>query len=251
MNKIKEMRKGEGLKERLLSLFSLGNLALGKYKNEIVKLSSETTWKEIMTLINKLEGQAKTGDLEEITAIFNKTTRNEIARTYRDADFQFETYDDVPRDIYAMYVAFTRNIGKAPFSRKALSGCAAVGGYYNGELISGTIFFRSIPTVRIRAIFSKRQNVDRGSEMYKRIGYAARRSILEVCRWGIANDCSAVDLATVHTSAGEIDTSDESYFKLSFNPRIVPQLTYIYMTQVRRFIERLYPASILSVLRGG
>ncbi|OGG58837.1 hypothetical protein A2765_00450 [Candidatus Kaiserbacteria bacterium RIFCSPHIGHO2_01_FULL_56_24] len=191
------------------------------------------------------------GDLEEITAIFNKTTRNEIARTYRDADFQFETYDDVPRDIYAMYVAFTRNIGKAPFSRKALSGCAAVGGYYNGELISGTIFFRSIPTVRIRAIFSKRQNVDRGSEMYKRIGYAARRSILEVCRWGIANDCSAVDLATVHTSAGEIDTSDESYFKLSFNPRIVPQLTYIYMTQVRRFIERLYPASILSVLRGG
>src|SRR6185295_3255510 len=39
-------------------------------------------------------------DFDATTSTFSKTTRNEIARTFRDEHVRFETNDHVPHDIY-------------------------------------------------------------------------------------------------------------------------------------------------------
>jgi len=164
---------------------------------------------------------------EEVLAAFNKTTRNEIARTFADPLFSFRVFTEPPDDIHALYEEFERNLGhNAPFSRQALKSCKAFGAYYDGKLLAGIYVFPSSPIVRIRAIFS------RPTERTQQVSFASRRLIYEVCRWGLQEGRSAIDLARVATKEG-------SNFKMSFNPRIVPEFVYRRTSRVYVLLERI------------
>ncbi|MEK7509179.1 MAG: hypothetical protein AAB605_00525 [Patescibacteria group bacterium] len=167
------------------------------------------------------------GSPEEVLATFNKTTRNEIARTFADPQFNFRTFTELPDDIHALYEEFERKLGHdTPFSKEALKGCIAFGAYYERELLAGIYVFPSAPIARIRAIFSRR------SEHSHLVSFASRRLVYEICRWGIAEGRSAIDLARVITEEG-------SNFKMSFNPRIIPEYVYRRASSVYAFLERV------------
>ena len=165
------------------------------------------------------------GSLGEVLAKFNKTTRNEIARTMNDTRFCFRMFSGLPKDIHVLYEEFERTLGhETPFPKEALQGCISFGAYHDEKLIAGIYIFPSTPIARIRAIFSRRS---KGSK----VSFASRRLVYEICRWGLENGRTAIDLARVVTNEGP-------NFKMSFNPRVVPEYVYRRTTGVYAFLER-------------
>lgn len=165
---------------------------------------------------------------------FAKTTRNEIARTFRDPLFVVRERDTVSDDTYRVYVDFEKKLHRVPFAQETFKGCREFVVLYDGEILSGVFVFESEPVARIRSIFSKR-SMTRDHTEYQRVGYASRRALYEACVWGSGRGCTGLDLASVNspdeTKRGIND------FKMGFNPTVVSEYTYTYRTLLYSLFE--------------
>lgn len=176
---------------------------------------------------------------DAVLAGFNKTTRNEIARTYRETGLSFGHHDAITDAGYELYAAFERTAGRKPYARARLSGCMEFLGYDGGVLVSGMFVYPSEPIMRIRSIFSARRAATEHHSR-QRIGYASRRLMFDVCTWGIEHGRTGLDLASLNFDNPK--TRSISEFKSGFSPRIVPEYHYAYRSFPYRCAEYIMGA---------
>jgi hypothetical protein len=180
------------------------------------------------------------GSLDEVLASFNTTAQKKISRTMRYEGFRFEAYDwPFPPEGYELYAAFERERGNVPFPLIRLRSCRLFLGYDQNAPVSGAFVYPTIPIARARSFFSRRRSVS-DHEAYKRVSLASNRIIFEICRWAKESDRSGFDLGSVNTT--EESKAGITNFKLSFNPRLVPEYTYSYSSPFYTVLENAIAA---------
>lgn len=180
--------------------------------------------------------------LPEILQGFNDTTRNEIRRTEKINKLFFRNGSLPNTESYKLYSDFEFSQRRVPVNFQAISSTLLFSAYYNNEIISGVYLISAGKYLRIRSIFSKRTNAG-DKEVYKIIGYATRRIIWEICKWGKNNGYVSLDMASVNINNPK--TLSIAKFKMSFGKELVPEYTYIHKTKAFAFFEKMVVVKIL------
>lgn len=175
-------------------------------------------------------------NLEEVVARFRKTVRNEISRTYRDPGFSLKISTDITDEGYKLLDQFFKARGMKSFPRSTYRGCMEFLAYVDGQPVTGILLYPSIPVPEIAAIFSKRR-ITEDAEDYKRIGYASKRAMAEVCKWGIEHGMKAIDLSSLDPDSTTVPGITE--YKLSFAPVVVDRFIYTYTSPAYMFLENI------------
>jgi hypothetical protein len=173
---------------------------------------------------------------DEIFSHFADNTRNEIRRTYKISELKFILEDKNIPEVYDLYKKFEYFQGRVPFPKSNMKDAVVFSAYLNNEIISGLYVDFGGKNLRIRYIFSKRLKID-NSDLYKIIGYASRRLIWEICQWGKNKGFDSLDMAAVNF----VDKSKEGItkFKMSFGGEIIPEYTYLYKSNLFRYLEKI------------
>lgn len=177
--------------------------------------------------------------LESVLSGFRDTVRNEVHRTERLEGFEVRLSDRDMNATYPLYRSFEFAQGRAPITKTDFARFICASAYFNGRLISGITFFQSGDKIRIRSIFSLRLNV-RGledRELYKIVGFASKRLIYEVCRYGIAHDAKLVDLASINLTDPEKEPI--ARFKSGFGAEIEDEYQYLWSSRIYTALERI------------
>lgn len=165
------------------------------------------------------------GPIEGVLHSFNDTAQKKISRTMRYEGFRFEMSGyPFPPEVRELYVEFERGRGRVPFSVEAFRECLAFFVYDKDVLVSGAFVYPTSPVARARSFFSRRRIVQ-DHEVYKRVSYASNRVIFEICRWAKEKERNGFDLGPVNML--DEKKSGITNFKLSFNPRLMPEYTYV------------------------
>jgi hypothetical protein len=197
---------------------------------------------EPLNLPGLVEAKGKTGlislegTLEEVASRFRKTVRNEISRTYRDPGLTFKNSPNITDTGYALLSEFFKARGMASFPRDTYEGCVEFLAFADGEAVSGILLYPSSPVPMIAAIFSKRRLVA-DQEYYKRIGFAGKRLMEEVCKWGMERHMKSVDLSSLDPDSTSVPGITE--YKMSFAPQIVDRYIYSYTSPTYSFLEAI------------
>lgn len=176
------------------------------------------------------------GDIDTVASRFRKTVRNEISRTYRDSGFALKISPDITDDGYALLDTFFKARSMKSFPRSTYRGCMEFLAYVDDVPVSGVLLYPSAPVPEVAAIFSKRR-VTEDFEDYKRVGYAGKRVMLEVCKWGIERGMKAIDLSSLDPGSTSVPGITE--YKLSFAPEVVTRYTYEYTSPIYGFVESI------------
>jgi hypothetical protein len=175
--------------------------------------------------------------IEEVLKSFNDTAQKKISRTMRYEGFRFVSSEyPFPPEAYDLYCAFERAQRRTPFPSKAFSSCIAFLGYDGDQLVSGAFVYPTSPIVRARSFFSRRGDAN-DHEAYKRISYASNRVFFEVCKWGKETGRTGYDLGSINMTDDK--KAGISNFKLSFNPRIAPEYTYVRSKPLYKLLEHV------------
>ena len=187
--------------------------------------------------------------METIFSRFRDTFRNEIRRSERLPDFSVVTPDDHREEIYRLYRAFEIAQKRAPYSKKHIDHFLAASAYYKGRLISCVLFFLSGNKMRVRSIFSSRLEAkDADRELYQIIGYATKRLIYEICKYGKEHGAVLLDLASINLTNPEREPI--ARFKSGFGGLIEDEYQYTYSQGLFYFLERLaaFKASVCALV---
>jgi len=178
-----------------------------------------------------------TDGLDAVFSRFRDTVRNEIHRTERIEGFEIRL-PDTADETYQMYRSFEFAQGRAPISRSAFARFVCAAAYLNDQPISGITFFQSGDIIRIRSIFSRRLNAKEmeDTEMYKTIGFASKRLIYEICRYGIEHGATLVDLASINLT--DPDKEPIARFKSGFGAVIEDEYQYIWVSPIFSLAEK-------------
>lgn len=172
----------------------------------------------------------------EIFYTFNDTTRNEIRKTEKNVELNFDNCCNIDKKSYELYKIFEYSQKRVPVSFSDLKEVIFFGANFKNELISGIYVIKSYPYLRIRSIFSKRLEAD-DKELYKMIGYSTRRIVWNICLWGKQNGFVSLDMASVNINNPK--TESIARFKMSFGKDLVPEYTYIYKTELFKLFEKV------------
>lgn len=188
------------------------------------------------------------GTLEEILNRFTRTTRQEVQQTYDISDLVFKIGDPDIETTYNLYRNFEKAQGRKPWGKETFSDTINFNAYYKGELVASVPCYDLNPYLQVRAIFSKRLNIE-DKVLYKIIGKATRRLIFEICKYGKERGCEFVSLGSVNY--GTAQKSNVADFKMFFGPRLGDEYTYIYRSRWLAFIEmtKVYLSSIMLKLK--
>ena len=214
--------------------------------DEVRKLQKEYQCVSILTHapLSGMEGfrlrQKKTPNIylsdgpEAVLSRFRDTVRNEVHRTERIDGFEVRVPDPDRDAPYRVYRDFEFSQGRAPISKEEFSRFICAGAYLDGRFISGITFFQSNDKIRIRSIFSLRMDA-KGSEdkeLYKTVGFASKRLMFDICRYGIEHGAKVVDLASINL----VDPEKEpiARFKSGFGALIEDEYQYIWIAPVFR-----------------
>lgn len=177
--------------------------------------------------------------IEEVFADFRDTVRNEIRRTERLSGFEVKLPDRDYEQAYVLYRAFEFNQNRAPIGLDEFKKYFLAGAYLNGRLLSVISFYQSGEKIRVRSIFSLRLQARemRDPELYRAIGFATKRLIFEICKYGKENGAILIDLASINLT----DPAKEpiARFKSGFGAKIEEEYQYIYVSNIMRLAERL------------
>lgn len=171
---------------------------------------------------------------EDVLAGFNDTSRNEVRKTFKIDEYSFMYNDKNFDEIYKLYKSFRKSKNlpiKKPYFLRAASIYTA---YYNNELISVVSFYNVYPYLRIQNIFSK--DADDDKETRKIIGYATRRLIYEVCKFGCENGYTSFDLAGINLT--DPAKKGITNFKSSFGGEVIHEYTYTYKHPLIKFLRK-------------
>ncbi|PJE64575.1 MAG: hypothetical protein COU90_01925 [Candidatus Ryanbacteria bacterium CG10_big_fil_rev_8_21_14_0_10_43_42] len=175
------------------------------------------------------------GTFDDIFKKFNDTSRNEIRKTFNMKEYFFKQGDVDMDAVYALYKPH-RIEKKLEVRRKSfLAPCLIFTAYYNNELISVITCYDAKPYLRIQNIFSKLSNDDK--EIRRITGYASRRLVYELCKYGNQRGYILLDMASANfTDPGKAGITQ---FKNSFGGRIEDEYIYTYRNTIPRILGNL------------
>ncbi len=173
---------------------------------------------------------------EGIFSAFNDTTRNEIRRTDKISELRIAPDDNNLLLSYELYKKFEYSQGRVPFPITNMKDCFVFSAYLGNRVISGVYVDSGGKNLRIRYIFSERLKTE-DQELYKTVGYASKRLIWEICRWGKTGGFSSLDMAAVNFT----DKKKEGItkFKMSFGGMLADEYTYLYKSKLFSYFEKL------------
>ncbi len=176
-----------------------------------------------------------TAQWDEIFRKFNDTARNEIRRTERMEELSFTLNDGNWNEVYAMYKAH-RHARKLPMHPLSfLQFCMLCNAYWRGRLISTITCYDAKPYLRIQNIFSRVAADDK--ELRRVAGFAARRLVSELCKYGNKNGYTLLDMASANVT--DPNKAGITQFKNSFGGILEDEYTYTYKARVPRFLGKL------------
>ena len=178
------------------------------------------------------------GSSEEIFGRFSVSTRNEIHKTRKIDELEFKIADENFKDSYDLYCRFEKEQSRAPWSVETYKNTILFNAYYKGEIIVSMPCFNLQPYLQIRSISSKRLEAH-DAAAGKMIGYASRRLIYEICRYGKEKGYEFAGLGAVNYSTSQ--KTGVSDFKMFFAPEIGDEYTYTYESGLFRFLKILLP----------
>lgn len=183
---------------------------------------------------------------EELLASFGYESRHKIRKSEEVDGLRFVSEDSNFDEAYAMYREFQKARGEKPYPRLRFKGSLLFSAYVRDRMISAVFVYPSQPCLRVNFIFSARY-VENNKEIYRVISIASRRVIFEICRWGMRQARTGLDLASINMN--DKAKSGLREFKTSFTPEIVPEYTYVYAGKRYRYFEKLN-SRVRYILRG-
>ncbi len=163
--------------------------------------------------------------LPEIFGAFKKNTRNEIHKTERLPELECKGPDRDVRASYQLYAKIKRGDGVRPDIKREFKHCLFFNAYWNKKLVVSVSCYDNGKYLRLKHIVSLRK--ERGFDS-RVAGYATRRIIWDICRWGNMSGRAWLDLGGINLA--EKEKSGITAFKQSFGGEIVPMYIYRYET---------------------
>ncbi|TSC79442.1 MAG: hypothetical protein G01um101429_429 [Parcubacteria group bacterium Gr01-1014_29] len=173
--------------------------------------------------------------IEDIFRKFNDTARNEVRRTERMNDLVFTRNDGKWNDVYTMYKAHRKERGLPIHPLKFLQWGMQFNAYWQGRLISTITCYDAKPYLRIQNIFSRIAADDK--ELRRTSGFAARRLVYELCKFGSQNGYTLLDMASANITNSA--KAGITRFKSSFGGTIADEYIYTYKGAVPRLFGKL------------
>lgn len=173
--------------------------------------------------------------IEEIFRKFNDTARNEVRRTERMSDLVCTRNDNNWDEVYAMYKAHRKERGLPIHPLAFLRWGMQFSAYWHDELISTITCYDAKPYLRIQNIFSRLAADDK--ELRRIIGYASRRLVYELCKFGSQNGYTLLDMASANVT--DRAKAGITQFKSSFGGTIADEYIYTYKRAVPRLFGKL------------
>ena len=172
--------------------------------------------------------------LEAIFSGFRKTTRNEIRKTEKMPDLKFEISRRGLDDYFRFYKQIKIQDGARPDIKREFKNCLFANAYLDNQLIASMSFSDNGRCLRCKHVASLRKAM--GSES-KIAGYAGRRLIWEVLKYGKNNGYQKLDLGGV--TPGDPSKAGIFAFKTSFGGTIEDSYIYAYETKLFRRLRGL------------
>lgn len=129
---------------------------------------------------------------EEIFKNFKKNTRNEIRKTEKIEGLEFKNLDKDSKKSYRFYKKIKKMDGVKPDIKKEFEGCLFFNAYFNNKIAVSVSVYDNGEILRLKHIVSCRKEKNFDNRIS---GYATRRIIWEICRYGIKNHYKFLDLA--------------------------------------------------------
>lgn len=172
--------------------------------------------------------------LEQIFQKFNKTTRNEIRKTERITNLHFVILDNNFNEAYNLYRKVKRKDGVVPEPKSDFKECKFFNAYLKDRMIVSIACYNQNKILRLKSIVSLRKM----REFDKRImGYATRRLIWEICKYGKANGYRKLDLGNVNLT--DPTKAGIAKFKISFGGDLVDNYIYRYETKIFALLRKI------------
>lgn len=172
--------------------------------------------------------------LDEIFAKFKKNTRNEIHKTEKIKELKFKNPDENFNYSYRFYRKIKRADGVKPDIKKEFKGCLFFNAYLNKKMIVSVSCYDNGEILRLKHIVSSRKEKNFDGRV---AGYATRKIIWEIIKYGKENNYEKMDLAGVNFE----DPSKKGIteFKMSFGGEIKDIYICRYETKIFLLLKKI------------
>lgn len=199
-----------------------------------------------MTIMNSLKKKSSLLDLtkgiDAVIQAFNSTSRNEYRRTERNEHLQFFQGSPDFEKYYDFYAACERDRDWFPVPPDELKNSLLFSAAFQGELISGMSCYAHGARLRVGRIYSSKRSKKSDILNNTVYGGAAKRIVVEICKFGIANGYKTLDLGGVDLSEGS--KSGITQFKLSLGGVLVN-------VKLARYMKENFTAALAGIKQEG
>lgn len=161
-------------------------------------------------------------DIEQVLAGFSPTSRNEVRRADKISELKFHSsLNDFDFDeYYKFHTSCEHDRDWFPVPPEELKQSLVFSATHNGLPIAGMSCYTHGNRIRVGRIYSNKRS--KQSEILTNLvyGVASKRIVFEICKYGIANNFSTLDLGGVDLNTPE--KSGITRFKLSLGGEVVP-----------------------------
>jgi len=172
--------------------------------------------------------------LDGIFRKFKKNTRNEIRKTEKIARLEFKNANNGIGQSFRFYKKIKKKDGVCPDIKADFKGCKFFNAYLAGKLIVSISCYDNRRILRLKHIVSLRKEKDFDSRI---IGYATRRIIWEICKYGKGSNYKKIDLGGINFS--EQGKGGVTQFKESFGAEIIDVYVYRYETRIFKLLKKI------------
>ncbi len=203
-------------------------IQLGSYKSLSLPGFTELTKKAVIIDLAP--------DIQQIFSTFKDNTRNEINRTYKIDGLRFVSLDANFNALHVLHRNFDLQRGWMPAPKAELKKSLIFTAYLNDKPISVITCFNNDTTLRILELFSARYNTNE-KEYTAIVGYATRRLVYEVCKFGKEHGFSTFDLGGINLD--DPAKAGVAKFKQSFGGTITDVYFYLYTTPAFAVLKKI------------
>lgn len=180
--------------------------------------------------------------LDRIIGSFNTTSRNEYRRTERENHLRFELGFQNFDTFYRFYTQCEHERGWFPIPQQELKNSLLFSATYNGNLISGMSCYTHGSRIRVGRIFSRRRSLISGGLSNTVFGGASKRIVVEICKFGIENGFTTLDLGGVDLEGGI--KSGITQFKLSLGGIVTD-------VKLGRYMKKNFASDLITIRNEG
>lgn len=169
-------------------------------------------------------------DIDSIINAFSSTSRNEYRRSEKISGLEFHSSVTDFDNYYKFYTACEKDRNWFPVPPEELKASIVFSATYEGQPISGMSCYGHGQRLRVGRIYSNkrsRKNEILNNTLY---GSAAKRIVVEICKYGMLHGYKSLDLGGVDLTLGE--KSGITQFKLSLGGEVVDVKIGRYMSEM-------------------